>query len=329
MGTPTKSEWPDGYRLADRRGYTFPKIKGKGLKRLITNASSDAINFMLATLQYDPKSRPTASELLRHPFFKNHKISSDIYAHAKGKNLKNLELKKRGSELESLKISPSGITIEKDDVDNSPFNMNKLKAATGIISGFDLRKSDSKVPKLVHRPSYELEPRHELQRKSMIDRSAVQQSVLFKNSDEYKPAYYKTEDRKYDMDEFKSRVKDPVFPYYKSNNNDPIGALNVSPGLQLDRKLYNKSDLDRIVEKKPLRLEKSKIDLANPALITSDSKIAAKKNKKYELDFTARRRGEEKQIYKPSDKYEKRVLNIQQSLPELIPRKQDHSGLDR
>ena len=181
LGTPSKTDWSDGYRLADRRGYTFPKLKGKGLRKLITNAWSEALDFMMSTLQYDPKNRPTASELLQHPFFKNYTITKDVYYYTRSKNKKkDSELK--SNEIESLKISPNGITIEKDSVDNSPLLYNKLKEATGMISGFDLRKSEKNMPKLMHKPSYkEQESDKEMKRQpSIIDQGVLRQSVLLK-----------------------------------------------------------------------------------------------------------------------------------------------------
>ena len=182
MGTPSKTDWPDGYRLADRRGYTFPKLKGKGLKKLITNAWSEALEFMLSTLQYDSKKRPTASELLQHPFFKNYTITKDVYYYAKSKKLKKQDSEKKSNEIESLKISPNGIIIEKDTIDSSPLMLNKLRDATGMISGFDLRKSEKNLPKLIHKYNYnEQEPDKEMIRKpSILDQGLLRQSVLLK-----------------------------------------------------------------------------------------------------------------------------------------------------
>lgn len=56
------------------------------------------------------------------------------------KENKLIDAKKNGTDTESLKITPQGITIENEDVDNSPFNLDKYREATGLRSGFELRK---------------------------------------------------------------------------------------------------------------------------------------------------------------------------------------------
>jgi hypothetical protein len=60
--------------------------------------------------------RPKASELLKHPYFTDYHISKDIYNHAKGKLVKKIEKNDKHA-IESLKISPSGITIENNEDD--------------------------------------------------------------------------------------------------------------------------------------------------------------------------------------------------------------------
>lgn len=290
---------------------------------MITNASSDAIDFMMSTLQYDSRRRPTASELLRHPFFKDHKISKDVYMYASGKN----KAKERKPEVESLKIGPNGITIENEDVDNSPMNIDKYKEATGLREGFDLRKRlEMKAPKLVQKPSYSELEKRDMRRKSHREFGLIQQSVLMNKDDEYKPSYYKSEEEKREeLNEFKSRIKDPVFPYYKANqsllSNSKVPALNPDNG-----KIY-KPRLKEIAEEKPFRKYDSQYNLAKPALVTSDKKRIHKNSKKYELNFDHQRRSEA-EVYKPSDSYAKRVLNVQQSLPELRVKK-FNSDLDR
>ena len=43
LGTPTKLNWPDGFKLAQQLGYTFPQSLPQSLSQLIQNASDDAI----------------------------------------------------------------------------------------------------------------------------------------------------------------------------------------------------------------------------------------------------------------------------------------------
>ena len=274
---------------------------------------------MMSTLQYDPRKRPTASKLLKHPFFKSHTISKDVYNYCSGKKLKTVQAKMKGEELESLKIGPNGITIENGEIDNSPFSLNKLKEATGLRSGFDLRKkADIQPPMLVHKPSYkEMEPA-EGRRKSLHNYGMPEQSVLLQNKQDYRPNYYRSDKPKEDISEFKSRIKDPIHPYYKENN-DVLAAIKM-PSLNLDDKVIHRP---RIKEDEDRKMKKygSNYNLAQPALITSNKKEAERKSRKYVMDLGPRRRNEEQDTYKPLDRYDKRVLNVQQSLPELSYKK--------
>ncbi|XP_028618934.1 serine/threonine-protein kinase MAK [Grammomys surdaster] len=62
LGTPKKSDWPEGYQLASSMNFRFPQCIPINLKTLIPNASSEAIQLMTEMLNWDPKKRPTASQ---------------------------------------------------------------------------------------------------------------------------------------------------------------------------------------------------------------------------------------------------------------------------
>ncbi|XP_042320815.1 serine/threonine-protein kinase MAK isoform X6 [Sceloporus undulatus] len=69
LGTPKKSDWPEGYQLAAAMNFRFPQCVPLNLKTLIPNASNDAIQLMSDMLNWDPKKRPTASQALKYPYF--------------------------------------------------------------------------------------------------------------------------------------------------------------------------------------------------------------------------------------------------------------------
>lgn len=69
LGSPSPSAWPEGYKLASKINFTFPKFVPTPLNTLIPTASSDAIDLMYQMLKYDPQKRPTAAQCLQHPFF--------------------------------------------------------------------------------------------------------------------------------------------------------------------------------------------------------------------------------------------------------------------
>ncbi|XP_030408248.1 serine/threonine-protein kinase MAK isoform X1 [Gopherus evgoodei] len=69
LGTPKKSDWPEGYQLASAMNFRFPQCIPMHLKTLIPNASNEAIQLMTDMLNWDPKKRPTASQALKYPYF--------------------------------------------------------------------------------------------------------------------------------------------------------------------------------------------------------------------------------------------------------------------
>lgn len=69
LGTPTQVSWPEGFRLASQINFTFPQMTGIGLSQVVKEASPDAINLMTEMLRYDPQKRPTAQQILQHPYF--------------------------------------------------------------------------------------------------------------------------------------------------------------------------------------------------------------------------------------------------------------------
>jgi len=75
LGTPDPKEWPEGYRLASKIGFTFPSCKAISLSKLLPNASSSAIDLILQMLSYDPQKRPTASDCLKHSYFSEMNLS--------------------------------------------------------------------------------------------------------------------------------------------------------------------------------------------------------------------------------------------------------------
>ncbi|XP_039708818.1 serine/threonine-protein kinase ICK isoform X2 [Pteropus medius] len=69
LGTPKKTDWPEGYQLSSAMNFRWPQCIPNNLKTLIPNASSEAIQLLRDMLQWDPKKRPTASQALRYPYF--------------------------------------------------------------------------------------------------------------------------------------------------------------------------------------------------------------------------------------------------------------------
>ncbi|XP_076999742.1 serine/threonine-protein kinase MAK isoform X3 [Tamandua tetradactyla] len=105
LGTPKKSDWPEGYQLASSMNFRFPQCVPINLKTLIPNASNEAIQLMSEMLNWDPKKRPTASQALKHPYFQVGQVL--------GPSSHLLESKQPLSkQLQPLESKPSSVELE-------------------------------------------------------------------------------------------------------------------------------------------------------------------------------------------------------------------------
>ncbi|KAM7490912.1 hypothetical protein LguiA_033833 [Lonicera macranthoides] len=71
IGSPAELEWAEGIELANAINYQFPQLAGVHLSVLIPSASKDAISLITSLCSWDPCKRPTALEVLQHPFFQS------------------------------------------------------------------------------------------------------------------------------------------------------------------------------------------------------------------------------------------------------------------
>jgi len=69
LGTPSKTEWEEGYQLASKMNFKFPKMVPTALRQLIPNASPDGVEIMYAMLAWNPQQRPSSHKALAHRFF--------------------------------------------------------------------------------------------------------------------------------------------------------------------------------------------------------------------------------------------------------------------
>ena len=75
LGSPTQAQWPEGYQLAAKIGFTFPKFVPTSLSQLIPNASETAIDLMNKMMTFDPQKRITPVQALKHAYFDGFSLS--------------------------------------------------------------------------------------------------------------------------------------------------------------------------------------------------------------------------------------------------------------
>lgn len=59
----SQNDWLEGYQLAAAMSFRWPQCVPSNLRTLIPNASAEGIHLMWDLLQWDPKKRPTASQV--------------------------------------------------------------------------------------------------------------------------------------------------------------------------------------------------------------------------------------------------------------------------
>uniref|UniRef100_A0A182W8E7 non-specific serine/threonine protein kinase n=1 Tax=Anopheles minimus TaxID=112268 RepID=A0A182W8E7_9DIPT len=85
LGTPDKSDWPDGHKLAATIQFRFPECPKIPLATLVTRASTAGIQLLEDLLQWEPEKRPTAQQSMKYPYFST--VKSRNSANIAGNNL--------------------------------------------------------------------------------------------------------------------------------------------------------------------------------------------------------------------------------------------------
>lgn len=80
LGTPSPTEWDEGFQLARRINLRFPTLAPTPLKQLLSHAPPAAVDLIEQMLRFNPGDRPTASQCLQHQYFTGTGGSSALYA---------------------------------------------------------------------------------------------------------------------------------------------------------------------------------------------------------------------------------------------------------
>ncbi|XP_022373498.1 serine/threonine-protein kinase MAK isoform X3 [Enhydra lutris kenyoni] len=127
LGTPKKSDWPEGYQLASSMNFRFPQCVPINLKTLIPNASNEAIQLMTEMLNWDPKKRPTASQALKHSYFQVGQVLGPSSHHLESKQSLNKQVQPLESKpsLGDLELKPLPDTNEQTVRQPQPKNSHQ------------------------------------------------------------------------------------------------------------------------------------------------------------------------------------------------------------
>ena len=141
LGTPNHDIWPEGLQQANLVGIKFPNNAGTDLANIVPTASPKAIDLMKQMLQWDPNRRPTAANLLNHPFFENESdnmanLNIDISRFFENfeKNNNNLTRNDKNRDSEFIKKSISLLKQSRGDDNNYLKLLNDTDGLVKLLS---------------------------------------------------------------------------------------------------------------------------------------------------------------------------------------------------
>ncbi|CAF1243380.1 unnamed protein product [Adineta steineri] len=133
MGTPNRDEWPEGFMLAAKLSFRWPQCARIDLKKIIHSSNNDGIDLIAATLEWDPKRRPNATQCLKHPYFK---VSQDSL----GISSTNVSVINDSSSVISTQSHDSKQIYTKDwdrDEDKTPGSANDMNDLDALLKEFE------------------------------------------------------------------------------------------------------------------------------------------------------------------------------------------------
>ncbi|XP_058449527.1 uncharacterized protein LOC131429431 isoform X2 [Malaya genurostris] len=116
LGTPEKSDWPEGHKLASTIQFRFPECPKIALETLITRAGTSAIQLLVDFLRWDPEKRPTAQQSLKYPYFGAMKPKHSVGALSNG-NIQLPSMQQNNNGVPNARIS----ILDASQLDNSEF----------------------------------------------------------------------------------------------------------------------------------------------------------------------------------------------------------------
>ena len=77
LGTPSPTEWTEGHQLAHSINIRFPQCQAVDLRKMLSNASPDAVKFVISMLKWNAAHRPTTAKCRTLTWISQNKKSSE------------------------------------------------------------------------------------------------------------------------------------------------------------------------------------------------------------------------------------------------------------
>lgn len=135
LGSPSQAQWAEGYQLASKIGFSFPKFVPTSLQQLIPTASEQGIDLMMKMMIFDPQKRITPVQALKHPYFDGFVLNTQPSAkpvadnaNVSGKNFfnPNNEFSNKPGSKAALE-SRKGVLSRKSNINKNSFYRSKAQ----------------------------------------------------------------------------------------------------------------------------------------------------------------------------------------------------------
>jgi serine/threonine protein kinase len=149
LGTPDYEDWPEGYRLMDNLNMKFPEHNKKNFKNVFFDISDEAIDFLEYIFQYDSAKRPSANQLLNHPYLKNYSMNrNNINSYRSQSRKENLQPLKNNIFRNSSIAMPYNYRINSDEKNDYTNRNNNISSPTFFLPQMKNNNNNSNLPNM-------------------------------------------------------------------------------------------------------------------------------------------------------------------------------------
>jgi serine/threonine protein kinase len=135
LGTPNYEDWPEGYRLMESLNLKFTDHKRQNFRNIFFDISDEAIDFLEYIFQYDSAKRPSANQLLNHPYLKTNLLSrNDINTYRSKSRKENIQLYRNNILRNSSIPIPYNYKINTEEKNDYNNRNNNISSPTFLVS---------------------------------------------------------------------------------------------------------------------------------------------------------------------------------------------------
>uniref|UniRef100_A0A182KA20 non-specific serine/threonine protein kinase n=1 Tax=Anopheles christyi TaxID=43041 RepID=A0A182KA20_9DIPT len=147
LGTPDKSDWADGHKLAATIQFRFPECPKIPLATLVTRAGTAGIQLLEDLLLWEPEKRPTAQQSMKYPYFSSVKARNSANITTNGLTQNNQPLNGNTNDGPMLGVPNARLSIVELATNNakSTRDANKGNGYFNPISNNELNDLNSTV----------------------------------------------------------------------------------------------------------------------------------------------------------------------------------------